>query len=129
MPVTVGKAQVMAVLNACKEAVAAQYAQRARNMVMQTGQRPALAARALCEQLNDVRCVLLCLLGSFDKLCCRSGVRDAFSGGGQGVIRGPCCCNFSRRRVSYRNCRRPSAIVMILADAQIRLMIQVKLQL
>jgi len=70
MPVTVGRAQVMAVLNACREAVAAQYAQRARGVVMKTGQRPALAARGLCEHLNHVLYVLSCVSCSFDRLCC-----------------------------------------------------------
>lgn len=53
MPLTVGKAQVMAVLKACREAVAAQYALLARDRFMQTGQRPALAVRYVSLSLYD----------------------------------------------------------------------------
>ena len=53
MPLTVGKAQVMAVLKACREAVAAQYALLARDRLMQTGQRPALAVHKVFLSLYD----------------------------------------------------------------------------
>ena len=83
MPLTVGKAQVMAVLKACREAVAAQYALLARDRFMQTGQRPALAGDvflSLSDAVGDVfvhyHChyLLIKLLQNVDR-----GVLDIFS--------------------------------------------------
>lgn len=87
MPLTVGKAQVMAVLKACREAVAAQYALLARDRFMQTGQRPALAVRYACLSLHDAVgdvfrfCFLIKLLRNVDL-----GVLDIFSAPVRGVI-------------------------------------------